>query len=55
MLANLKEFFKFISKLNKKSILLFLIIFLLCLFAFGLGMLTEFYIQRPILEIVKTL
>jgi len=48
MLANLKEFFK----LNKKSILLFLIITLLCLFSFGVGMLTQFYLQRPNLEIV---
>jgi predicted negative regulator of RcsB-dependent stress response len=49
MLANLKEFFK----LNKKSILLFLIITLLCLFSFGVGMLTQFYIQKPNLEIEK--
>ena len=55
MLANLKEFFKFdlikINKLNKKSILLFLIVLLLCLFSFGAGMLTQFYLQKPNLEI----
>jgi len=57
MLANLKEFFKVnfskikIDKFNQKSILLFLIILLLCLFSFGVGMLTQFYLQKPNLEI----
>jgi len=53
MLANLKEFFKF--NLNKKTILLFLIITLLCLFSFGVGMLTQFYLQKPNLEIIGLL
>jgi len=51
MLANLKEFFK----LNKKNILLFLIILLLCLFSFGMGMLTQLYLQKPDLEIINTI
>ena len=57
MLANLKEFFKFnlskikIDRFDKKSILLFLIVLLLCLFSFGIGMLTQFYIQKPNLEL----
>jgi len=55
MLANLKEFFKFIlikiNKVNQKSIFLFLIVLLLCLLSFGVGMLTQFYLQKPNLEI----
>ncbi len=54
MLTNLKEFFKFISlkaENNKNSIFLFLIVILLCLFSFGVGMLTQFYLQKPSIEI----
>jgi len=50
MLTNLKEFIKD-NKLNQKSVLLFLIVLLLCLFSFGVGMLTQFYLQKPNLEI----
>jgi len=47
MLANIKNFFK--SHLN--DILLFLIIFLLCLLSFGAGILTQRHLQKPPLEI----
>ena len=47
MLSNIKQFFK--SHFDK--IFLFLIIFLLCLLSFGVGMLTQFYLQKSPLEI----
>jgi len=47
MLSKIVEF----VKKHSNNIFLFLIVFLLCLFSFGLGMLTQFYLQRPPLEI----
>lgn len=47
MLSKIKQFFK--TYFN--DILLFLIIFLLCLLTFGAGMLTQHYLQKPPLEI----
>jgi len=56
MLTNLKEFFKFISlkaENNKNSIFLFLISYSFMSFSFGVGMLTQFYLQKPSIEIEK--
>jgi len=47
MLSEIRQFFK--SHLN--DILLFLIVFLLCFLSFGAGILTQFYLQKPPLEI----
>jgi len=47
----LSEIIQFVKK-HSNDILLFLIIFLLCLLSFGLGILTQFYLQNtPPLEI----
>ncbi len=47
MLSNLKEFFKS----HCDDILLFLTIVLLCLLVFGAGMLTQFALEKPPLQI----
>ncbi len=47
ILSNFKRFFKSYSD----NILLFLVIFLLSLFAFGAGILTQSYLQKTPLEI----
>jgi len=47
MLSNIIKFFK----RNKDKILLIVMVFLLCLLSFGLGILTQFYLSKPPLEI----
>ncbi|MDI6883053.1 MAG: hypothetical protein QMC93_01075 [Patescibacteria group bacterium] len=51
MLSNLKNFFKTHSSNILFNILLFLIIFLLCLLSFGAGILVQHNLQKPALEI----
>jgi len=46
----LSEIIQFVKK-HSNNILLFLIVFLLCLLSFGIGMLTQYYLQKPDLEI----
>jgi len=40
-----------IFKRNKDTILLVIIVFLLCLLCFGAGILTQFYLSKPLLKI----
>jgi len=47
MLPEIINFFK----RHKDLMVLAAIVFLLCLLCFGLGMLTQFYLQKPPLEI----
>lgn len=42
-------------KNHSNDILIFLVIFLLCLLCFGAGMITQFYLQKPALEIEQPL
>jgi len=47
MLAKISEFFK----LRKSLLLLVIVVFLFCLLSFGLGMITQFYLAKPVLQI----
>lgn len=51
MLSKIKYFFK----THFKNILLFLIVFLLCLLSFAIGMLVQFYTHKTHLEIQSNL
>lgn len=46
----LSKIIRFVKR-NFKNILLFLIVFLLCLLAFGVGVIVQFYIQKEPLKI----
>jgi len=46
----LSKTIQFVKKYSN-NIFLFLLIFLLCLLSFGVGYLTHFYLEKPLLEI----
>lgn len=46
MLTKIKQF----VKENSNNILIFIVVFLLCLFAFGVGMLVQSNLEKPKIE-----